>query len=372
MKAAHHTGKAHALAKEGYNCHYDDMEEARMYHEGFKQGLDECYGQAPIQGMVEANPVVDDMASFGAHTPSIADEGNAFTGALARTPHGGQFKVGGNSFVDNSTLDEFVQAFESWDQQLNTLLTEDEEVTEGMTVSISKGQQGSPDSVSVSAQDGDADQLLALIKSAGLGLFGGEHEGFSPTDGEASSSPGGIEVVDDHDGMMALMKKMTGGGEEGGEEEEGYADEEKPDSEEQTDSDEGESQDQVDEVESRDQLAYQVAENNPPDSGAAETSSDENAEAEEDSALSTADAGQDDEEGEEEETVEESLANGADDTFEADINFMTNIITGGLNDKKSTGQSTVPVVSTQVDRLGNPMSESIDLLHDWTKLAGIK
>ena len=44
----------------------------------------------------------------------------------------------------------------------------------------------------------------------------------------------------------------------------------------------------------------------------------------------------------------------------------------GLNKEKSTGQSTVPVVSTQVSRLGNPMQESINLLHDWKTLSGIK
>ena len=38
----------------------------------------------------------------------------------------------------------------SWEKELNSIL-EGKDVTEGMTVSISKGQQGSPDSVSVSA-----------------------------------------------------------------------------------------------------------------------------------------------------------------------------------------------------------------------------
>jgi hypothetical protein len=51
---------------------------------------------------------------------------------------------------------------------------------------------------------------------------------------------------------------------------------------------------------------------------------------------------------------------------------MTNVISGGLNKRKATGQSTIPVVSTQVNRLGNPMKESTDLLHDWKKLSGIK
>jgi hypothetical protein len=50
---------------------------------------------------------------------------------------------------------------------------------------------------------------------------------------------------------------------------------------------------------------------------------------------------------------------------------MTNAITGGLNKQKSTGQSTIPVVASQENRLGNPMRESTDLLSDWKKLSGI-
>jgi hypothetical protein len=94
-------------------------------------------------------------------------------------------------------------------------------VDEGMTVSISKGQQGSPDSVSVTAQDGEADQLLSVIKQAGLGLFGGDDAGqqgqssamsLQPTDGGQQGQPGEMEidVVDDHDGMMDLIRKVTG------------------------------------------------------------------------------------------------------------------------------------------------------------------
>jgi hypothetical protein len=36
----------------------------------------------------------------------VADEGNAFTGALAKTPKGGKFKVGGKEFTDTSSVDE--------------------------------------------------------------------------------------------------------------------------------------------------------------------------------------------------------------------------------------------------------------------------
>ena len=526
LQAARLQGKSHALRKMPYNCTNDDMEEARHYHDGFKEGLDECYGQMPILGRTAVGemgqgPEVATMASYGADDMGEAmyDEGNAFTAGLAKTPHGGKFKVGGSSFTDNSrydsNLDEF--AFEALDKQLNAIL-EDKKVSEGMTVSISKGQQGSPDSVSVSAQDGEADQLLSIIKSAGMGLFGGdEQNGYGAPQGSAGAH-GGISVVDDHDGMMALMKKLSGNGEmQGGgdyEDEEGSSEEGHMHGAEETcescggmmeenhQCDSGE-QSVMGEDESEDQMAYEVAEANAPDSGADNTNADVAGNAAANSALATADAGADEEEGQvyssptegmedttgeeagtdaldeegyykdpdgddesaedqedkkdnekrrrEEETVaesfanlykklaylseestsekdakaekagkkvakdieydeghkgkddnkaekagkkvtkdieyddkkdkkdkkvDESYANSADDTFEADIDFMTKVITGGLNKQKSTGQTTIPVIAGQrnrmgADGLGSPMKESTDLLKDYMKLSGL-
>ena len=398
LKAAHHAGKSHALSKQSYNCHYDDMEEARMYHEGYKEGLDECYGQVPIRGnIMPENSTVDDMASFGAHTPAMEDEmdeGNAFTAALARTPKGGKFSVGGKTFTDRTNYDAKVDEmsmFESWDNQLNSLLTEYSEIQEGLTVSVSKGQQGQPDSVSVNAQDGDADKLLQLVKHAGLGLFGDEDTGGVPTGDEEH---GGVKVVGDHDGMMALIKKVTGadmGGEEGGEmpgtlepasaDSQDYADEEGSEehgheehehTDEETCNECGYTMEQcacdheeaLDEVESEDQMTYNVAEE---DEGEEESSSDEGEESSEDS--SEEESSDDEEEGEEEEDLDESYANSPDDGFEADIEYMTKMISGGLNKQKSTGQTTIPVIAGQNDREGYSVSESIT---DWKKLAGLK
>lgn len=514
LQAARLQGKSHALRKMPYNCTHDDMEEARHYHEGFKEGLDECYGQMPILGRTAvgemgSGPEVDTMASYGADDMGM-DEGNAFTAGLAKTPHGSKFKVGGNTFTDrtryDSNLDEF--AFESLDKQLNSLLESEEKVSEGMTVSISKGQQGSPDSVSVSAQDGEADQLLSIIKSAGMGLFGGEEKGFNAPQG-GTGAHGGISVVDDHDGMMSLMKKLSGGEmTDGGdyEDEEGSSEEDHMHSEEETCNECGGmmeaghscgSQEIVDEVESEDQMEFEVAEN-APDSGADNTNADVAGNAAANSALATADAGEDEEEGQvysnpvsedgddeaeaetevddaenvaegnendtckkcdcspcKCETVAESFSNlykklallseestsekddkaekaakkvakdieydeghkgkdddkaeeagkkvkkdieyddkkdkkekkldewaneagknGTDASFEADIDFMTKVISGGLNKQKSTGQTTIPVINGQksrmgVDGLGSPMKESTDLLKDYLKLSGL-
>ena len=396
LKSARHRGKAHALAKESYNCKYDDMEEARHYHEGFKEGLDECYGMMPVQGLVVGETggtmpaaTVSGMASQEQH--GGMEEGNAFTGALASTPKGGKFSVGGKTFTDNSSLEESPFAFEAFEQQLNALLESKEEVAEGMTVSISKGQQGSPDSVTVSAQDGEADQLLSVIKQAGLGLFGGdETNGYGAPQGDAPQH-GGLDVVGDHDGMMALIKKVTGAGDAGSED---YADEEGHDDhghDEPCDTcgssdcqcDDGEEQ-MVDEVESEDQMEYEVAEEIDPNNS--DEANEVNSDAVRDAALATAastneeeQVDEDEAEAEEEDDAQkldewanEAGKDGTETSFEQDIDFMTKVISGGLNKQKSTGQSTIPVVSTQLNRLGNPMQESVDLLHDWKKLSGIK
>ncbi len=402
LKAARHMGKAHALTKEGYNCRYDDMEESRHYHEGYKEGLDECYGQMPIQGYVgETNNEVADMASYGAHTPTMEDDmyemdKTAYMKQQAIKTPGDTFKAFGQTFKDKEVVES--PFFEAWDKELNAIL-EGKDVTEGMTVSISKGQQGMPDSVSVSAQDSEADQLLSIIKQSGLGLFGGDDAGQPQSaqpmtvDVDGGEGPqADIAVVDDHDDMLSLIRKMTGQGpaqsngdyeEEGGEPAHAH--------EETCEScgsmmEEGHScGEAVEEDESMDQREYEVAEEiNPNNNDEAE---EEQSDATRDAALATAagknfantdspieeggDGGEASEEPTEEQ-VEESLANGNDDTFETDIDFMTKVISGGLNKQKSTGQTTIPVVSTQVNRLGSPMKESTDLLTDWRKLSGIK
>ena len=325
LEAAHHFGKAHALAKHGYNCPFDEgSEEHMMYHKGFKEGLDECYGKMmPIHGLVhgvhedmsdmdESHHVVDDMASFGAHTPDLeeemTDEGNAFTGALAHHHKGEKFKVGGKTFTDKSKIaleddmDESSQmAFESWDAQLSNLLTEYNEISEGLSVSVSD-QEGQPKSVTVSATDNAADELMSIIKKAGMGMF--SHADHS-ADGEeevavvkSTNSPH-IDVVDDHDGMMSLIRKMSGHAHDHGDGD--YADEahdhQEPcnecgmmececgpkamDEVEQVDEAEACNEcgmmecacpGRMDEVETEDQRMYQVAEDqpqNPPDNGSA-------------------------------------------------------------------------------------------------------
>ena len=481
LKAAYHEGKAHGLSKQPYNCRHDDMEEARQYHEGYKCGLDECYGQMPILGRTRVGEMgpgseVDDMASFGAHTPELDEmDKTAYMKQQAIKTPGDTFKAFGQTMNDKDVLDEF--AFESLDNQLNSLLSE------GLTVSISKGQQGAPDSVSVNAQDSEADMLLDIIKQAGLGVFGGEDKAVvdSPV---GSRAIGGIEVVDDHDGMMSLMKRLSG-------QEQSSHDYEKEEGHGHDHAEHGHEtcnecgmyececpsdKEMVDEVESEDQMTYKVAEDgepqNPPDNGSANSTNDEQGNAAANQALATADAEQNadtkqvnvSEEEEEcptchhkkcecdEEKVEESFtfeslykkltwlseestsekddkaeraakkvakdieydeghkgkddnkaekagkevkkdieyddkkdkkldewANDAgpgksvsDTTFEQDIDFMTRIISGGLNKPKSTGQTTIPVIAGQGKRTGVSESKMLnESVSDWKKLAGI-
>ena len=480
LHAARLEGKSHALRKMPYNCTHDDMEEAKHYHEGYKEGLDECYDMVPIRGIVgeESNDIVDSMASYGArgleegldpiqrarldqlidqfHAATepggawdfdemddeeviaqirqefgdkIADQvesgrhkmhyghhrtqrpdqlgrkvparitkgGKMFRQDIdtrkrdikqrfgleeddldevsrgeymkqkARTTPGDTFKAFGQTFHDSDVLDEF--AFESLDKQLNELLNE------GISVSISQGQHGAPNSVNVNATDAEADTLLDLVKQAGLGIFGGSDE--QPAAKDSSDNYGKLDVADDHDAIISLIRKMTGGAhdhEEHEEEEQHHGDHEHGEicSECGSYMEEGHScgQEMVGETETADERLYQVAED---ETEVQQTAASEKAQSTEDAALAQA-AGQnfadtDSNADTNKDPVDESWANSTDDGFEADINFMTKMISGGLNKQKSTGQTTIPVIAGQNDRMGYSTNESVD---DWKKLAGIR
>lgn len=457
ISAARFEGKSHGL-KGHAHCgkSYEDLEELKAYHEGYIDGLNECYGMGVYEGLLGTlggaalgglvgGPVGAAVGAVGGQeltkdgTPMIEkappatvsgmadaamedemDEGNAFTAALAKTPKGGKFSVGGKTFTDTSSLEEY--AFESLDKQLNALLNEGEDLSEGLSVSVSKGQQNSPDSVTITAQDAEADQLLQLVKHAGLGLFGDDHAepssamSIQPAHGAPDEVGAGgvdLEVVDGNDGMMGLMQKLSGIQADGASDED-YADEEG--GEEHTCNECGMmeaechcNEEQVEEVQTPDQLEAEVAEDNAPDSGAEDSVADEDAESKEDAALAgekeeemnesfldllgrlnkLAESKEEDDEEDEEDVTEDAeedtgdsegssedlteWANqvgkgpgkGTDASFEQDIDFMTKVIAGGLNKPKSTGQTTVPVIAGQEDRMH-------DSPKDWATLAGIK
>jgi hypothetical protein len=55
--------------------------------------------------------------------------------------------------------------------------------------------------------------------------------------------------------------------------------------------------------------------------------------------------------------------------FDTEMEYMMNLISGGLNGKKSTGQTTIPVIAHQGERVG--LKES-DLMVDLRKLSGLR
>jgi hypothetical protein len=326
--------------------------------------------------------------------------------------------MGGFGGFDSQPDEADMIAFESWDRQLNSLLNEgkmkdididmkemsaadfkkeynktkeemrkelgaDKKVVkEGMTVSISKGNQGMPDSVTISAQDSEADQLLSLIKQAGLGLFGGADTAQTSAYGAPVQSDAGSQSVypesnvdtGDHDGMMALMQKVSGND---------YEDEESQDDEQAyghpdaacdvcgssdcgCDSESDSKALVVGDDETEDQMEFEVSEDSAGQEEEEMTTADEDAEAKEDQALATADANSDDEE-ELNEWANDAGYTGSentkDNTFEQDIEFMTRVISGGLNNQKKD-QTTLPHTRVKV--------EESSLLNDWKKLSGIK
>jgi len=232
-----------------------------MYHEGYKEGLDECYGQmTPIHGLVHETPAatVPGMASQAMPTSSLKsptpegmmdeadmDEGNAFTAALAKTPKGGKFSLGGKTFTDRSNYDAKVDEnmFESWDAQLSNLLTEYNSIKEGHSIAVN--DLGDQKSVNITATDEDADKLINFVKQAALGQ-------------------GQVEHPMGNDSMANLLNKMK-------HVEGDYADEEH--SHEtcnecgMMESGCGCEKESVEEMETQDQKLYQVAEDNPPDDG---------------------------------------------------------------------------------------------------------
>jgi len=376
-----------------------------MYFAAYLTRVIKKLGDINITGIVEPGMTMEDEM----------EEGNLFTGNLAKARAAGKKFADLDSDGDMEKVTEF--AFEAWDKELNSLLTESEEVNEGMTVSISKGQQGAPDSVSVSAQDAEAEKLLSFIKQAGLGIFADDAKSDYGSPELAKHAHGNIEVVDDHDGMMSLMKKMTGAGDSDYKDEEHHSDH---DHDEETCNEcgymessckcdeemvEDKSYDQEEEIAAEsDELAelkrlagHNVAqpaddskmgmqEDNPPDSGAKDTeievqdTAQANASATDKemtfgTTMEGGDGGEASEE-EIEEDVTESVkldewANdagkrGTETTFITNDEFMLDTISSGLNKKKVTGQTTIPVIAGQDNRMGN------DDLVSWKKLAGLK
>ncbi len=470
LEAAYHEGKSHGLSKHGYSCRYNEgSEEHKRYHDGFKEGLDECYGLMPNRGLVVSEveseaDIVDDMASYGADEGALGEmDKTAYMQHKAKTTPGDTFKAFGQTFKDKEVLETDAFAFESLDKQLNDLLNE------GLSVNMSQGLDGPggamEDTVSVTAQGDDAGKLLQFIKQVGLGGLGAD----KPVDGVAEPA---VAVVsdygapkfggyDDKAGMMDLIKKVSV---------DDYKDEEHghDHAHEETCNECGmaeakcgcdENKELIDEVETEDQMEYQVAEDDgegyeqgqeaaaqidaalavgseneqdvkedgmesSPEAAGAVVAAD--AAEEEESAMSESSflnlykkialiaeestkkedekaekagkkvakdieddeghKGKDDDKAEKagkkvtkdieyddkkdkrekvDEWANDAGKDGTQTTFERDIEFMTKVISGGLNKPKSTGQQTIPVLAGDKERTGD------EDMAEYKKLAGL-
>lgn len=284
---------------------------------------------------------------------------------------------------------------ESWENQLNSLLTE------GISVSSSTGQQGSPDSVSVTATDGDSQALLAALRNAGIGVFGGAEQqpevgfginqgGEGEAEGHGTDPEASPDVVGDGDDMIALIKKMTGieqpptqgFSDQGDEEGQDFEDEEgsdetalqpADDSEEETSGDaDEESSDDEDKEETDEGNAFTGKLKQTPQGGSFEQGGKEYKDTSsiEEGEETCSECGGSMTEGHEcgHEQVEEAYANSDDDQKLQDMKYMIQSLSGGLNGPKRS-QATGDI--KQVTMADQMMKESRDLLVDWQKLSGI-
>ena len=145
------------------------------------------------------------------------EEGNAFTGALAKADKGEKFSVGDKTFTKTSeaaTLEEDEWTFESLEKELNSHLVESteeskEQLDEGYTMSITQGEENQPDRVSVNATDAEADKLIKFVKDVGLGNYGDAEVLDAPGEVADVSFYGSPEVEVEpqgsHDDMLKLM-----------------------------------------------------------------------------------------------------------------------------------------------------------------------
>jgi hypothetical protein len=161
---------------------------------------------------IDKNPMTQNPITTPAFARKQQSQGMPITSPGEEKPFGFMKQISAPTKTFESKDMKDVQ-LESWEKELNSLLTE------GITVTSSQGQQGTPDSVSINATDSDAQELLSIVRQAGLGVFGGgdeqEHSGYgAPMSGDEGGN--GTEpqmppaVVGDGDDMMALIKKMSG------------------------------------------------------------------------------------------------------------------------------------------------------------------
>jgi hypothetical protein len=253
-EAARSEGRSHAMGGHSYSCrHRKGTMEAKCYHEGYVQALEECYGSPDMveegsledyrehpfntgaigkknvpltpppsrlrmaPSPIEKSPVDPNQMNLPLNQPTdktldeeldemmdeeMMDEMGRgdWMKHTAKTTPGDTFKAFGQTFNDREVL-ESDPVFENWDNQLNQLLKE------GLTVTTSSGQQNMPDSISINATDEDAKSLAQMLKMSGLGSSGNtsgsespvgstdyEQEEFGGEDGGEESGMGSLKM----------------------------------------------------------------------------------------------------------------------------------------------------------------------------------
>jgi hypothetical protein len=114
------------------------------------------------------------------------EEGNAFTGKLAQTKKGDSFELDGKKFKDTSNLDECMSP-------MGSMAGEMEQQQGKINVSTNMSSDGNK-SVSINADGEAADQLMQMLKMAGLG--GGETHAKLAIAVPADSGEGEAEVAE--------------------------------------------------------------------------------------------------------------------------------------------------------------------------------
>ena len=357
------------------------------------------------------------------HTPWSVDPIQATTDRAGSFIRGLASKPKSHPFEGKTMKD--IQ-LESWNKQLNILLAE------GITVSTSQGQEGSPDSVTINATDMDAQELMSILRNSGMGHFGGgDQQGtdlaqqqnpnkvnmMSPPEGNGTQPEQPPEVAGDDNDILALIKKLSGAGAnpEGAAEVEissepeaaqGEQDYEPEDTHAEQDSDEGDLENEYgsdhDEESTQDKFNKgkddeETVDDEEPeetDEGNAFGQAAQNTPKGEHIKIHGKDTGEikneehdhDDDEicnecgmmececpseqgVAEGDEMSESYANSDDDTATQDIDFITKWISGGLNGpKKSQATGNVQKVTMETKL----MNDSASLLTQFQKLSGIK
>jgi hypothetical protein len=106
-------------------------------------------------------------------------------------------------------------AYDVWNHQLEKMINESM-IKESLTVTTTKGDNGTDDSVSVTASGNDASDIMAILRNAGIGSMGGEEQhtdhptsAYGAPEGDSVDvvKIDGPEVIDGGDTMLGLMKK---------------------------------------------------------------------------------------------------------------------------------------------------------------------